>query len=184
MKMNIDDAAELLAGAAIPAMQFNRTPVNVVMRAADLLRKEYAELIATLSSEEEWSTRLAAWGRLNIPPEHAAAVTSDVFAAQAYLETGLVALIESGTLVPVITTKESEQDMIKLRRSVSIHNLIPRVDKEGAAAEVEPEPAVIDPIDVCVTEFRSMPSTDFRKKYLENAGNRKIYDSACQAGRI
>ncbi len=80
------------------------------MRAVANIQRSYPELMSTLD-EADWANKTSSFCRLNVPEEHARAVTTDVFAAEGWIETSLLHLLDTGVIVPVVTTAESTADM-------------------------------------------------------------------------
>ncbi|MGI0134751.1 MAG: hypothetical protein ACREBW_07335 [Candidatus Micrarchaeaceae archaeon] len=175
-----DDFGVAIAGVAAANATFVRTPTNVVLRAVDNLSREYKELLSVLD-EADWGNRLAAWGRLNIPAASAGLTTTDVFTCQAWLETGLLILIESGALQLALVTAEVTADLASLRKSVQYHNLIPQESAEETVVEAAPAAVTITPTEQCVQDYLTTQSHTFRAKWMVG-NNRIIFDQASVPG--
>jgi len=76
----------------------DRVPSVRDLAVALTLRSDYVELFSVLPSEEYRATRAANWSRLKIFTSHSAAAVNDSLVAQFYLETGLLALLEIGSI--------------------------------------------------------------------------------------
>lgn len=153
--------------------------VEASRKAAEIMTREYRELIATLP--EDWARKVFAWLRVNGPSGDEAIKTGDVFGLEAWMKTGLLACIDAG-MTPVIMTSESLADLGLLRKDVAYFNLIPQEAEE--VSEPAPQSVTVDPLAKVVADWSRLDSTSFRKKYLENAENRKVYERACAEGKI
>lgn len=189
MRLSAEQAGELLATSTARSKDFDRSPNGIVAVAVDQLKKDYAELLATLPSEAQWATAVASWVRLNVPMNHSGQVVSDVFTAGFYLETALLTLLDNQTLVPVIITAESEQDIENLRKSVRAYRrvLFNEVDSAPEPTTITFEPAVEppapDPVDQCASDFKTLASSEFRAKWM-TPSNRPVFDDAVNRGLV
>ena len=180
-KLSIDDAALAFGDVAVAAIGADRTQAGVQAAALSNVQRSYPELFAVLPSEEVWASAVGSWVLLNINIEPRLAL-ADIFTCEAWIETALFRLITAGTLSLAISTPEAERDLIRLGKSVRFHNLFPEAEPTPES-EPEPQPAAIDPIDKCISDFKSLPSSAFRKLWM-NGTNRQVFDKACAEGRL
>lgn len=186
MRLSPDEAGRLLAANIAVNPTFDPTPVNVVQRAVDRVRGSYPELMACLD-EADWSNRVASFCRLNIPAEHARAVTTDVFTAEGWLETALLHLIDTGVIRLIVATAESAEDIQRLRKSVAFHGLMPKEETadEPAAASTEPTGPTEEELDqVVIADWTQLCSADIRSKCHSDADYRARFDRLMTAGKL
>lgn len=181
MKLSYEEAGAML-GRAQRTSGAPLTLEQASHRAAESLQNELKELIAVLPID--WPQRLFSWLRLNGPTGDRAITTGDVFRLEAWMKTGLLALIDRG-MSPVIMTPEAESDLAVLRKEVAFHGYLPTSSPAEAepVASSEPEPMVADPIAECAHDFRTMASSDFRAKWMR-PDTRHVYDAAVSSGRV
>ena len=169
MRLSPDEAGRLLAANIAVNPTFDPTPVNVVQRAVDRVRASYPELMACLD-EADWSNRVASFCKLNIPAEHARAVTTDVFTAEGWLETALLHLLDTGVIVPIVQTEESAGDIQRLRKSVAFHGLMPKAEaiEEPSAAALEPTESsgpTEEELDAqIISDWNRLPTSEIKSK--------------------
>lgn len=186
MRLTPEAAGEMLAANVAATMKFERTPANVVMRAVANIQRSYPELMSTLD-EADWANKTSSFCRLNVPEEHARAVTTDVFAAEGWIETSLLHLLDTGVIVPVVTTAESTADMKRLRKSVAFHGLMPEeeVADEPATAAPEPSGPTEEQLDAqIITDWRTLCTSDIKSKCFTDSAYRARFDRLMSEGRL
>jgi hypothetical protein len=144
---------------------------------AEMLQHKYCELFAALDLDE-LARALFAWVRLY-------AITGAELSLDdqlAWGETGLFELLQRGAIKLVIQTPEANADLQKLQAAVTKANLRPQTQPAAEPAPVA-EPPALDPTDECVNDFKTLPSGDFRLKWLKPS-TRHIYEAAVAGGRI
>jgi hypothetical protein len=82
-------------------------------------------------------------------------------------------------------TDEAEEQVGRMREEVAAYEANRRaLLQQAEAIAVQPELAIVDPVDQCVQDFHQMGSPAFKAKYLNNQHGREHYNAAISAGRI
>ena len=105
-------------------------------------------------------------------------------AFQRAMELALVTLIEKGALKRLLLVDQWPAEAIaeyeRTRRSVITTKVAP-ASPAPVSAPVAP---VETPIETCVREFRELPSSAWKAKWLNDQRNRPVADKAVSEGRI
>lgn len=152
--------------------------------AADILTKKFAELIAVLPSEkQEWATRLFSWLRVNGP--RGDQIVTDIIPMYNWMATGLLELIDRGTLVPVLMTPESTEALNRLRAVVLKANLRPQAAPAAVPVASGPTQAELEAqADAeIVLDWSRLSTSDIRSR-CRNEAYKTRFDRLMSAGRL
>jgi len=179
-----------------PSRKFNRNDlIRIADRGASGFRADTMNLLSCYELEGEFGLYavLANFVQTKNPmtAEISEAVRDgdEVALAQAFrraMEFAFVSLLEKGALKRIQLVEswptEAVAEYGRIRRSVA-------AIKVATAAPVVAPPPVVSvvletPVEVCSREFRELPSSSWKAKWLNDQRNRPVADQAAAEGRI